>query len=441
MSRLEEQKEIELRSEEVQDIMGRIPSWIERWGITIIFAVTVLLLAGSYLFRYPETIVAEMILTGHEPAVPIVARCSGRLTGLRVTEGMEVEAGTVLATIENPASETDMDKLTRLLRRYGECPDSLYNRLTTHKGGWVLGEVQSAYAAFLNRLYETENYNRMSYFPKKRETLRSRISQYQKHREGSRNQLKIAEQQYELAQRGHERQVSLYANKMISPADYEQSESRLLSSRSAWEAARSALEQMDIQIGQMEENLLDLTLEQTEKETVLRQNYQSALEQLQNALESWALTYRITSPISGRVTFTDYWSDNQTVQAGGEVFYIVPASEERLIGRAKLPVSRSGKVRSGQRAIVSFTNYPENEYGVVNGVVESISLVPSASFYTVEIAFPQGLYTTYRQTLPPLHEMAATARIVTDDARLIEQLVMPIKSFINNNQQIEKCTE
>lgn len=434
MSRLEEQKEIELRSEEVQDIMGRIPSWIERWGITIVFAVTVLLLAGSYLFRYPETIVAEMTLTGHEPAVPIVARCSGRLTGLRVTEGMEVEAGTVLATIENPASETDMDKLKELMNCYGDRPDSLHAQIAAH-GEWRLGEAQSAYAAFLNRLYEMVNYNRMNYYPQKKETMKNRIVQYQRHKESVSAQATIAEQQYRLMQKGHERQMSLYANKMISPADYEQSESRLLSSRSAWEAARSSLEQMDIQIGQMEEGMLDLQLEQAGKEAVLWQNYQSALEQLQNTLESWALTYRITSPIGGKVTFTDYWSENQTVQSGGEVFYIVPASEERLIGRAKLPVSRSGKVRSGQRAIVSFSNYPENEYGVVNGVVESISLVPSASFYTVEIAFPQGLYTTYRQALPPSHEMAAIAKIVTDDARLIERLVLPIKGLVNNNQQ------
>ena len=30
---------IELRSEEVQDIMGQIPSWIVRYGITILFIV------------------------------------------------------------------------------------------------------------------------------------------------------------------------------------------------------------------------------------------------------------------------------------------------------------------------------------------------------------------------------------------------------------------
>ena len=48
--------EINLRSEEVQEIMGRIPSWIERWGITAIGLLLMIILAGAALFPYPETL-------------------------------------------------------------------------------------------------------------------------------------------------------------------------------------------------------------------------------------------------------------------------------------------------------------------------------------------------------------------------------------------------
>ena len=51
-----EGKEIELRSEEVQEVMGQIPAWIVRWGITILFIVVLALLVGSYFFRYPDDI-------------------------------------------------------------------------------------------------------------------------------------------------------------------------------------------------------------------------------------------------------------------------------------------------------------------------------------------------------------------------------------------------
>ena len=55
-------KEIELRSEEVQEIMGTVPSWIIRWGITVLFGVVLSLFVGSYFFRLPEVVEAEMTL-------------------------------------------------------------------------------------------------------------------------------------------------------------------------------------------------------------------------------------------------------------------------------------------------------------------------------------------------------------------------------------------
>ena len=43
-----ELKEIEIRSEE--EVMGKIPSWILRRGIAVLFGVVVVLLVGSAFF-------------------------------------------------------------------------------------------------------------------------------------------------------------------------------------------------------------------------------------------------------------------------------------------------------------------------------------------------------------------------------------------------------
>lgn len=51
-----EEEEISLRSEEVQEIMGRVPPWIERWGITVIALLLVVILAGAAIFPYPDTL-------------------------------------------------------------------------------------------------------------------------------------------------------------------------------------------------------------------------------------------------------------------------------------------------------------------------------------------------------------------------------------------------
>lgn len=54
---------ISLRSEEVQEIMGEIPAKIVRWGTTILSIIIIILLAGSYFFKYPEVINSDIQVT------------------------------------------------------------------------------------------------------------------------------------------------------------------------------------------------------------------------------------------------------------------------------------------------------------------------------------------------------------------------------------------
>lgn len=54
------QSPYELRSEEVQDIMTRMPSWIIRHGTTVLFLVIALLFTGAYFIHFPEIITAPV---------------------------------------------------------------------------------------------------------------------------------------------------------------------------------------------------------------------------------------------------------------------------------------------------------------------------------------------------------------------------------------------
>ena len=122
---MSEGKEIELRSEEVQEVMEQIPAWIVRWGITVLFIVVLSLLVGSYFFKYPDVITADMTLTSRHPIAQIVARTSGKISKLFVTEREKVVPGTLLGVIQNPALTEDVGRLKELLRGYSSSPDSL----------------------------------------------------------------------------------------------------------------------------------------------------------------------------------------------------------------------------------------------------------------------------------------------------------------------------
>lgn len=135
-------KEIELRSEEVQEVMNRVPAWILRSGITVLFVIVVALVAGSYWFKYPDVIAAEVTVSTQDPPAYVVSRAAGRLENLYVQNGQEVGPDTNLGTIENTACASDVFSLQERMRKWkqeGYTPESgkgLFLHRKQIAGGW-----------------------------------------------------------------------------------------------------------------------------------------------------------------------------------------------------------------------------------------------------------------------------------------------------------------
>jgi hypothetical protein len=121
---------------------------------------------------------------------------------------------------------------------------------------------------------------------------------------------------------------------------------------------------------------------------------------------------------------------NQYVESGATVFVVAPKEESLPVGTALLPLQGSGKVKAGQRVNLRLNNYPDQEFGYVRGEVRSVSPLPTAEgMYVVDIALPDGLTTNYGKMLPLTREMKGSAEIITDDLRLLERLIMPLRKI------------
>ncbi|HBB92739.1 MAG: hypothetical protein A2X22_04520 [Bacteroidetes bacterium GWF2_49_14] len=59
--------QIELRQEELREILGIVPPWIVRWGTVLIAMVILTLLIGAAWFRYPDRISSQVVLTASNP--------------------------------------------------------------------------------------------------------------------------------------------------------------------------------------------------------------------------------------------------------------------------------------------------------------------------------------------------------------------------------------
>ena len=114
---MEDFEKIELRSEDVQEILGTPPAWIIRWGTSFIFLGVGLLGLVSWMVKYPDIIHAPILITTELPPVPVVARTTGYLSKLLVKENDTVQAGDLLVVLQNPARYEDVFKLELQLKK------------------------------------------------------------------------------------------------------------------------------------------------------------------------------------------------------------------------------------------------------------------------------------------------------------------------------------
>ncbi len=53
-------------SQEMDEIIGRVPHWVTRWGITVLFMVSFIGLLISNIVEFPETVSAEVLIQAKE---------------------------------------------------------------------------------------------------------------------------------------------------------------------------------------------------------------------------------------------------------------------------------------------------------------------------------------------------------------------------------------
>lgn len=429
------QQEIELRSEDFNEVLGKVPPWILRWGITMIAVMVLVLLIGSAVFKYPDTISSTITLTGSSPVVGVVSKTSGKIQELYVENNQQVKANSFLAVIENSAKTADVVQLKEIVQRLEHNFDTIALMPSRQL---QLGNLQSLYSSFYLAVSEYRQFVKVAYHLKKIDLMKDRIVKNETYYKNMLRQQDFSKEQVKISHQQYARDSLLGTKGLLSQEEVENSYKQSLQTFLSAETMNRSLENLQIQITQMYESLYDTEYQYLDKKNTLETQLRSFINQIKTEIEAWEMNYVLTTPIDGEVTFTQYWTKNQNVSAGSIVFNVVPQDQGEIIGKALLPTARSGKVKKGQKVNIRFSNYPENEYGIVKGVVDNISLIPAAGAaeqktYVVDIRLPDKLKTTYNKELFFLPEMEGQADIITEDITLLERFLLPIKKVLTEN--------
>lgn len=422
----QEEKDIELRCEEVQEILTRPPHALVRWGITVFFSVLALFFIGGCFFKYPDVVSAQITVTTEHPPVWIVARGSGKIKEVYGKDRERIEAGKIIAVLENPAATEDVLLLEEALRDFCLTDSCVHSTLFPEH--LALGSIQAAYATFIKSLTDYRNFLSLDLYKQKIEATRKELQEYRNYIVHLKRQAKLDKEQVRIAETVHSREKKLFGEGLTAQSDYEEAKQVFLNRQQGQEQMMTSLSSAKIQEAQLQQNILETRMERSREANSLGIALKAAYNELQVSIENWKMTYLFISPAGGILSYNNVWQKNQNVNSGDKVFSIVASQTGDIIGKIKLPVNGSGKVKPGQRVNISVTGYPYMEFGFLTGTVVSVSLLKdSDSMYTVTVSLPQNLCTSYGKALDFNGELTGTAEVMTDERSVTGRLLEPLR--------------
>lgn len=422
-------KHIELRSEEVQEILTKVPHWMIRWGNVVILTVLLSLLVMSWIVKYPDIVTSEITITTQIPPQRLITKSSGRIEKIFIKNGETVSANTALAVIENTARYQDVFLLKSIIDTL-KIDKSFIQFPFESLPSMQLGEIEGPFAVFekdfiaysLNRKLQpykvegaAQNYEVIE--------IKERLNLLQQ-------QKQISETEIQLKKKELDRYKKLYDKGIISTQEWETKNLDYLQTEKNLRGLSSSISQMKSSLNDLNKNSKSTKINETKDDVSLFRNAIQSYNQLKKAIADWELAYVLRSSISGEVSFMQVWTENQTITAGDNVFSIIPKESDNYIGKIKAKAQNSGKIKIGQNVNIRLANYPDREFGVIRGKIQSISLTPDKEGnILIDVSLPNKLETSYHKKITFRQEMSGTADIITQDLRLMERLLYQFRDL------------
>jgi multidrug resistance efflux pump len=419
--------DIDIYGEQVREVLNRPPNWLTLMGSSILFVFIAMLGFLSYFVKYPDVLSGKVTITSDIPAINLVVKTSGRIQKLFVSDNSVVVAGQKLALLENTANSNDVYSVWALLKQID--PHFTNNTVPNFPNYLQLGDIQSLYSNFTKECESLKVYKssdskeqQLMAFNKQLNDFQQLLKQYAKQSENLQNELAILNLDVE-------RNTTLFKEGVIAAKELEDKQREPLRLKRQLEDVSIAQSNTQISISNTERNIVELNSINKETGNQLKIRLFEAYQNLMNKLSEWEQTYVIKAPTEGSLSYFSFWSENQNVKQGDELFTLIPKHQTEIIGKILLSTQRAGKLRIGQKAIIKLDNYPFAEFGVIEGRVKHISAIPKQNQYAVEIDFDNTLVTNTGTAILAKNDIQGSADIVTEDLRLIGRVFYQIRKI------------
>lgn len=432
---MNEIEDIEIRSEEVQEILGTPPSWLVRWGSLTALALFVLLMWLSFLVKYPDVVEGDIHLVSKDPPVRLTAPNASRIEEIIARNNTQVDSGEALIAFRSTANFRHVLSLEDYIASVRSLRDEDLLKFKVPKN-LVLGELQADLFEFqdVQLKYNSEMYKELSTSDLR--SSQSRISRLDRSMDYQKEMRRQIQEQIAEAEQERKNKEHLVSVNQASQEDVNRVQRRIMDLNKELIRTETEIRDRDSELSALRIKVRSME-RGADKETnfasdVLRESFL----RLRAGVNTWKQRYIMEAPRSGLVQFIGRnVAENNFVYKDEQLLVILPSKNKEIVGKMFIPFNRSGKVKLGQKVIVKLESLDFQEYGVLEGQVTWKSLSPRDDGQKVElpidVSFPSKMITTAGKQVPTEEELFGEARIITEERRFIERIFAGIRGYNN----------
>jgi HlyD family secretion protein len=423
------------RSEPIQQILTSEPSFLAKWALIFFVCILILLIACTWVIRYPDIVVAKAKLNCVNAPKEVVTKTEGKLVSILVNENDLVQKDQILGFMESLAQphavfriNQQIDSMNILIR------ENKTDKIIEYFPGYSnehfftqLGELQTNYQTFIQSFITFKDYLNKGFYLRKKNMLVADMVTIQMQKKILEAQKELLEKDVALSNESFIAHKTLAIEKVISSFDYRNEESKLISKKLSLPQINSAIIANESQQNDKKKEIAEIENQIEVQKSVFIQ----ALQTIKSQIQAWEYQYVLKSPVFGKVFFSGFFQESQEFKQGQSLFYVQPTNTVYFI-EMLIPQYNFGKVEQGQEVFLKFQAYPYEQYGCVIGKIEYINATPLDSGYLAKVILPNGLVTNYKKSLQYRNGLFAQAEIVTQNMRLLERFYNNLYKNINN---------
>ena len=421
-------------SDYLKETLDYNPNWLLRMGNSFVMLFLFAIILLSILIKYPETLTGKVIITSEDPPQKIYSRVTGKIDSIFYKNNQEVNSNEPIILIENTANYQDIDLLKETIDKYPVTIDNL-NFPLDDLPILLLGEIEESYSKFENSLIQYNLLSKYKDYDIKNESNIYNVLEKKRKLQSLNTKVEIDRSELELKKLDVERQRELYEKGIISKKELEENQIEYLQTQKLAEDTQLDISELKNEINLSNKNLVLNDIDKIREIKQLIKQVVQNFNRLKIAIDQWEKKYVIMSSRNGIVTFSNFRKKNNLVNPGDLMVNIVPNSSSKPIGKVNLPILHSGKVKIGQNVKITLDNYPYMEFGMLEGKVSNISLMPdSENMYLVDVELSNDLTTTYKKELLFQHEMSGQAKIITKKISLLGRVFNNFRYLFSDKQ-------